>query len=324
VGPDLLQRLDQARGDQPDAALWLRLPRRFDTRLELQARADTTEQVLAGARILLQRLVAWAAARQVGIQRFTLVMHHEPRHRVEATTPARTPLAIAPAQPETDADHLHILLAERLGRLPLAAPALELSLSCDAVVAAAPPSGELFASRRSQNEGVGRLVERLQARLGQEQVYRLEAVADHRPEHATVWHAAEAGAWTGREGKVATATAAGGGAAAGTGPGAAASAATQGIRADHARHPGLPPQPIWLLPEPRRLSEQLPGPSLDGRPLRLLAGPERLETGWWDGDAAQRDYFIAQSADGPLVWIFRTRPTVADGVPGWYLHGLFG
>lgn len=66
------------------------------------------------------------------------------------------------------------------------------------------------------------------------------------------------------------------------------------------------PRPLWLLEPPRRLGEG---------EFVLLAGPERIESGWWDGDDVRRDYYIA--ACGPsLGWIFR-------GYEGWFLHGLF-
>jgi protein ImuB len=85
---------------------------------------------------------------------------------------------------------------------------------------------------------------------------------------------------------------------------------------------------VWLLPEPEPLAERQLKPLLDGQPLQLLSGPERIETGWWDGAPAQRDYFIAQSAEGALVWIYRDRlPRSLDGQAlesGWYLQGRFG
>ena len=126
-----------ARRRAPEAHARLTLPPRFASRLELICRADndTSAQLLVGARVLLARLVAWAGARQARIARFTLVMPHEPRRhpghhpgRVEEPPPDRSPLLIAPAEPAADAEHLYSLLVERLGRLPLAAPALELSL----------------------------------------------------------------------------------------------------------------------------------------------------------------------------------------------------
>jgi len=74
------------------------------------------------------------------------------------------------------------------------------------------------------------------------------------------------------------------------------------------------PRPLWLL-KPRKLEQASFG---------LLAGPERIECGWWDGDDAKRDYFIAElAARDPaglhpiaLGWVYR------EGGE-WYLHGLF-
>ena len=296
-GPALLAAIDQARGQAPEVYRWLTLPPRFASRLELMARADTSAQVLAGARLLLLRLAVWAAARQSRIVRFTLVMHHEPRHRHDSDSPTETPLLIAPAQPAADVEHLHSLLAERLGRLPLPAPALELSLRCEHLVAAAAPNGELFASPGSQREGLARLVERLQARLGHEQVQRLLPVADHRPEHATRWLAADPA----RLGQALT----------------DADEALAGARL-------LGPQPLWLLPQAQPLAERAQLPLHEGRPLHLLAGPERLESGWWDAcGPAVRDYFIAQAASGALLWIYRHRLAIDEPGSGWFLHGLF-
>lgn len=66
-------------------------------------------------------------------------------------------------------------------------------------------------------------------------------------------------------------------------------------------------------------------------PLTLLAGPQRLEAGWWGGgDCALRDYFLARSEQMGLLWIYRERLAGpgragqrADADAGWYLHGLF-
>jgi len=66
------------------------------------------------------------------------------------------------------------------------------------------------------------------------------------------------------------------------------------------------PRPLWLLEPPRRLGEG---------DFVLLAGPERIESGWWDGDDVARDYFIA-ACGASLAWIYRARE-------GWFLHGLF-
>ena len=305
-GPALLQALDRARGDAPDPREWVTLPEAFEARLELFARADTASQLLHGAGVLLARLVAWARARQARVQRCHLVMQHEPRHRAESTTPASTTLELALAEPCDDATHLQRLLRERLAQLELPAPTLALQLHGRELVWAAPPSGELFPTRVSQHEGLVRLLERLQARLGTQQVRQLRCVADHRPERAAGCQALDAlEVSTGRAGlglQFAPLT-----------PSTQPGMTTTGPLA----------RPAWLLETPQPLHEQRHQPLLDGWPLQLLAGPERIETGWWDGEPALRDYFIAQAQDGALVWVYRIRLPGEQETGGWFLHGRF-
>jgi len=67
-------------------------------------------------------------------------------------------------------------------------------------------------------------------------------------------------------------------------------------------------RPLWLVDPPRRIAEG---------EFALLAGPERIESGWWDGAEARRDYFIARTGEISLAWIYR------EGERGWFLHGYF-
>ena len=77
-------------------------------------------------------------------------------------------------------------------------------------------------------------------------------------------------------------------------------------------------RPAWLLYRPQRLVAGAQGPTLQGA-LRFLAGPERIETGWWDGEPVNRDYYVAANPPGETVWVYRERRD-----PGaWYLHGYF-
>jgi len=300
-GEGLLDELDCALGRRPDPRDWVTLPQVFQSRLELFARADTTEQVLHGASMLLARLVAWASAQHAQVRRFTLLMQHESRHRHDTRTPPDSRLEIALAEPSCDSAHLLVLLRERLANLQLVAPTLELHLHCSDIARRAPPNGELFPTRRSEREGLVRLIERLQARLGSDQVQRLTLVEDHRPERSSVLCAADVGA------------------AVAASPRKARPLAMQGCAAPAS-------QPVWLLPEPAPLAERQSRPLLDGRPLHLLCGPERIEAGWWDAALAARDYFIAQATDGALVWIYRARlPLSASSEgEGWFLQGRFG
>ena len=70
-------------------------------------------------------------------------------------------------------------------------------------------------------------------------------------------------------------------------------------------------RPLWMLAEPQ---------PLDGWEGTLITGPERIESGWWDGHDIRRDYYVARSRAGVRLWIFRERPPGQ----GWFLHGVFG
>jgi protein ImuB len=361
-GEALLDELDRALGAAPDPRAAVALPGRFASRLELFARADTAEQVLHGAQLLLARLVGWLGAQHARARRVALHLHHErwrsvPRDGRER--PAVTTLEVALAEPSADAAHLALLLRERLGRLPLPAPALELALTCDDLAHQPAPNGELFPSAASQREGWVRLIERLQARLGPAGVVQLEVVDDHRPERTSAARPAAAALPAARRGARAergmappralptrgaarAAGAASVAAAAGDGAGPAIGPPTGRACAAPQGDPPGGARPVYLLARPQPLREGPHGPLLGRDTLRLVSGPERLETGWWDGPAdgngatpgfVERDYFIAQAPDGALVWIYHLRrpPLPAEDAgstgpatdTGWFLQGRF-
>ena len=68
-------------------------------------------------------------------------------------------------------------------------------------------------------------------------------------------------------------------------------------------------RPSWLLPEPQVLRE----------PLHILSGPERIESGWWDGEDVRRDYYLIETRSGQRGWAFRS---VGEDGP-LRLHGWF-
>jgi protein ImuB len=70
------------------------------------------------------------------------------------------------------------------------------------------------------------------------------------------------------------------------------------------------PRPTWLLPRPV--------PLRGGEPI-ILAGPERLETGWWDGGEVCRDYYVIETSLGQEAWAF----CPPDEQTGWMIHGWF-
>jgi protein ImuB len=180
-----------------------------------------------------------------------------------------------------DLEHLVSVLRERLGRLQLAGPATAIALTSESLVPLAARSLSFLPAHGDHSETVSRLIERLRGRLGDDAVQGLGLAADHRPERA--WRTSEPGR----------------GAAAG----------------DPARRV---PRPLWLLAVPLRLDASANAPCYEG-PLTLLAGPERIESGWWDGADVTRDYFVARTATQSLLWIYRERQDIG----AWYLHGFF-
>lgn len=70
-------------------------------------------------------------------------------------------------------------------------------------------------------------------------------------------------------------------------------------------------RPLWLLPKLRPWNPVQHG-------MRLLHGPERIESGWWEGADIARDYFVAEQENGSRCWVFRDRHDRQ-----WYVHGIF-
>jgi protein ImuB len=77
-------------------------------------------------------------------------------------------------------------------------------------------------------------------------------------------------------------------------------------------------RPLWLLETPLLLDSHSGRPFSQGW-LACETGPERIETGWWDGQHIRRDYYVTHNPQGARLWVFRDRRTGA-----WYLHGMFG
>lgn len=74
--------------------------------------------------------------------------------------------------------------------------------------------------------------------------------------------------------------------------------------------PATPFRPHWLLPRPIPLRQRI---------TRILRGPERIETGWWDDHDIRRDYVIAELDSGQHAWLFRE----AGSEGAWMLQGWF-
>ena len=284
-GKDVLQELDRAYGVEPEVHAWYEPPASFSARMELGARVETTEALLHAARRMLMQMTGWLVARHSAVRQFSLVLHHETLRYREKTM---TTLPISLASASRDLAHLNLLLQEHLAKVDLSASVIELGLQADQVELLAAPNTELFPAPVSQAEACGRLVERLASRLGDAAICRIAIVGDHRPERGSV----------------------------------SVTAHDMKPRKAHDAFAGaaFDARPAWLLAQPLALMVMGHKPFYQGV-LTLLAGPERIEAGWWDDGLATRDYFIASNAAHLLLWIYRERLTGEDG---WFLHGYFG
>lgn len=198
----------------------------------------------------------------------------------QGESPRVTPVVLNLSVPSRDPARLLQLLRERLLALAPQARTEALSLRAESMVPLPQHNLTLFPEDQTQAEERLMLLEHLRARLGVEKVQGVSTFSDHRPERAC--RPCEPGKSQG------TALSLGG-------------------------------RPLWLLHQPYALTCDESGPRYGG-PLVLTTGPERIESGWWDGRDVRRDYFTARNRSGQLLWIFRERGPAR----GWYMHGLFG
>ncbi len=346
-GAGLVDALDRAYGTKPELYRWLELPEVFEAKLELTARIDNAPALMFGARRLLAQLHVWLQACQRGILALELGWELDAR-RQDASTGQ---LIVRTAEPTLDMGHVQRLLAENLARVTLHAPALYLRLRSLETAALPGATASLLPDELRKGDSLHHLLERLSARLGADHVLCAVPQADHRPECMQVWQAASA---------VSSVTAMS--AMSAMAPPASTSASSRNTTNKIAGYayqtrarglndalknkktgarPLVQPSthadvlyPTWLLTQPLKLTVRNNTPQCaQGGPLTLLAGPQRVEAGWWSGQKngnawpststsaspststsasastsiVLRDYFLARSAQMGLLWVYRER-----------------
>jgi protein ImuB len=183
------------------------------------------------------------------------------------------------------------LTRTRLERIELPAPVHALTLRADDLPPLCPLHHDLFDTHRGEELDWPRLAERLRARLGDEALRGLRCVADHRP--ARAWRFATAVETPARP--LANPT---------------RSVSQRKRSAETALVINTGMRPFWLLGKPIVLR---------GAPAQILAGPERIESGWWDDHDKRRDYYVIETTRGQRAWAF----VPAGSVTQWTLHGWF-
>jgi len=291
VGPGYLRELDQGFGRSPDLLPHYQPPEDFHDAIEVMPESLVAEELAGALHELCSRLSVFLRQRQASVQQLHVQMEHCGREA--------TPLEIVLREPCASVDYFLELLHLQLDRQMLPAPVTGLCLQAAIVPAAVvsnaglrvgkpdPLTGSLLPGATvgdASHAKTHRLIERLQARLGTEQVYGLKRVAEHRPECA--WAVAEAPVPDYRQ-------------------------AVPGQMVSRVR-------PLWLFAVPRRLEIRHGKPRYRGA-LEFISDAERIESGWWDGNDIRRDYYAVTSCLGSRLWIYQD---CRDSC--WYLHGLFG
>jgi protein ImuB len=296
IGRAWLDELDRALGKKPDLRTAYRAPQTLYRAVEFTF--ETSDRTLFARALsgLVTALEQELRRRQLQFREVEL----EFRHLRAAATRTRFRF-VAPVHER--ARILEPLLA-RIERIALAEPAIALALQTGILLPLKADMPALLpASAAAADVGQPRsmseyaLVECLRGRFGERRVYGIGWVAEHRPEHA----------W-------------------------------QRCIADPASVPGmrdlpacLPSgRPLWLLPQPKKRTQQKKrgqSPFIQEKgsdPLYsgsdpFFSEPERIESGWWDGQNVRRDYHVVVGSAGEKLWFYRDCLTHE-----WYLHGIFG
>lgn len=174
------------------------------------------------------------------------------------------------------------------------APVHALTLRADDLPPLCPLHDDLFETGQRETLDWPALAERLRARLGDSALRGLRCGADHRPGRA--WRFAPVFDVSFR-GDTASATAT---------ESSVPAICDRSLQSE----PRKQIRPFWLLKHLIRLP---------AAPARLLAGPERIESGWWDDRDNGRDYYLIETHLGQRGWAF----VPAGSCTGWMLHGWF-
>jgi protein ImuB len=291
LGPAAVQDLDIALARQfaPRRAF---VPReRFRVRCDFETEIENVAYLEKALEPLIVRCAQFLRERQAGVQ----VLRLKLRHRAGPATQVHLGLASITSERRRLTD----VIAQKLGRLELDAPVRGMELISGSLQPLSAGSLDVFAGLTGTGAGTGaggrdsvpQLVERLRARLGEEAVYGVASIPEHRPEAA--WRRVHELSLT--------------------------SVRRMGEKMTDRGSSDDMPRPVWLLDTPLAISlSDMQEGHRSG--LVLEQGPERIESGWWDGRGVARDYYIARQrpSHGARLWVFQERLSKR-----WYLHGVF-
>lgn len=319
LGDGIVNRIVETLGEIEVPLEFHHAERQHRASHELEYPTDDLEIVADRVGRLTETIVASLAAVQRGALR--LVCRLDLVDRPSLTT------QVGLFAPTLDSKHLHQLIHSSVESTKVAAPITRITL---AVLQSGPlrtQQNSLFAADETgldddsvSDRSLARLVDTLSGRLGRdavlgirlsdnplpEKAYRSYSLTDHRTRKALKRLPSK------RRGR--------------RSPNYAANFHVP--RPHDARR-----RPMKLLRTPIRITsvglsgsgdgcrtQTLPAFRFEGQLHRVAYfwGPERIETGWWDGPTIRRDYYRIETETGYLWWVYRDLRT-----DEWFLHGRF-
>ncbi len=278
--PGLNDMLDRLFGRTPDPRPAFAVPPSFEAAVELPWELGNAQALTVAGERLLHELV--------GYLRASAALARQLRWGLIGRDNSRRCFEVKLTRPSRDFEHMSLLLRETLMRMALKVPVRAIDLYVDDILRGVSPStDDLFLERNQEDEeAYAAFIDRLRSRCGEQALRGLGLRSDRRPEYAWCWRYPEVG--------------------------------TQKFfsKASDSGHSGA--RPLWLVKRAMTLNTRHGRPEFDG-PLQLVPERERIDTGWWDGRAIARDYFIATTTKGSRLWIYKE----LDGERRWRLHGIF-
>jgi protein ImuB len=285
-GPAVLQRLDQALGQQPEAISPRAEPPHYGLRLTLPEPIGLVSDVMAGCARLLGPLCAKLAAQEAGARVLQLTLrrvdHGSQQVELRLASAMREPARILPLfQRGVEA----VDAGFGIDQLRLEATQVE-PLPAQQLGAAAVLRTDAAPDRLSD------LITRIGSRIGLENIQRFLPADSHIPERSFL-----------------------------VAP--AAYSEPDGQWPAHRPRPLrlFPPEAITTAP-----SGNQPPPRFRWRGMSLVTaratGPERIAPEWWLPDdswrSGLRDYWRLETQQGRRLWLFHTPQN-----PGWFVQGEF-
>ena len=276
--------LAQITGRQPWLPAPVKFKERFNLRVELEHEIETSPALIPLLSQAVKRYSLFLQNRCLASSTLTVFLIH--RQQLDTVVPVQL------ASPDNRAEIWGYILRHTLEKVQLPEPVIAFALKGVKFEAVQSSSLCLFDGPSFSNESnpqkakmQSSLLNRLSARIGMHNLHFVAVAEDPRPEFQTAF-ISEASSMTG----------------------SLAECPPNG-----SIDSTLTFSPAWLLHTPKVVNI---------RNYKVLYGPMRLDTGWWDQKAVRRDYYIAQELAKPqlaaaLHWLYRTDQNQ------WYLHGLF-